>query len=1144
MAARAPRRPLPPRGGGVVRRATFPRRRGPRRRAGRRSWPARHTLVFAPTGSGKTLAAFLAAIDRLMFSPVPDKRDRCRVLYVSPLRALAVDVERNLRAPLAASRGRPSARGDAFHVPTSPCAPATRRPDERARMVRQPPDILITTPESLFLRAHLAGARDPRRRSRRSSWTRSTPWWPPSAARTSRSRWSGCRRWRREPLAAHRPLARRSGRSRRSRASSAAARAGARLAAAAGRASWTPACARRSTSGSRCRSRTCRGSGGVTEPADDEIPKGPRRRPHRAQSIWPAIHPRLLELIRAHRSTIVFVNSRRLAERLAGRPQRAGRRGDRARPPRLPRPRAARRRSRTPQGRPAAGDGRHLVAGARHRHGRRRPRRADRGAALGGQRPAAHRARPATRRGRSRAASSSRSTAATSSAAAAITRAMQRGRGRGDAHPAEPAGRPRPADRGHLRRRASGRVDELFDLVRRAAPFAELPRAQLEGVLDMLSGRYPSDEFAELRPRITWDRLRGTRARARRARSAWPSPTPAPSPTAASTACSWPTAARRRRRAASARPGGRRVGELDEEMVFESRAGEVFVLGASTWRIDEITRDRVLVVPAPGEPGKMPFWHGDRPARPVELGRAIGRLTRELAAARREEATRRLVERARPRRARGREPRWPTSPSRRRPPAPSPTTARSSSSAPATSSATGACACSRPSAGASTRPGRSRCRRGCARRWRRARWRRSGATTASWCACPTAKRRPTGADLLPDPDEVEDLVVRRARRHRALRRPLPRGGGARAAPAAAAARASARRSGCSASAPPTSSPWPRATAPSPSSSRPTASACRTCSTCPRLSSSPGACAAARSASTTVDTATPSPFAASLLFGYVANYIYDGDAPLAERRAQALAVDQRPAARAAGRGRAARAARPARRLVELERRAAGARRRPPRAERRPPARSAAAPRRSRRRTSSLARVGRRASRGRTRPLQRPTRWPRMAGRAAARAPDHPRPHRRRGAARRGRGRGPPTATPSASRRRPACPRPSWSRRRCARATSSRATRARTGRSGGRRGAPLGLGEAPVAGRARAPGRGRARARRASSARRRAAASGATPTCSRRCAPLAGAPAQAGRAGGARGLARLLPRLAGRRDHAAAPARAAGPTPSST
>src|SRR5688572_32638663 len=158
-------------------------------------------------------------------------------------------------------------------------------------------------------------------------------------------------------------------------------------------------------------------------------------------------------------------------------------------------------------------------------------------------------------------------------------------------------------------------VDELHDLSRRAYPFAELSRAQLENVLDMLAGRYPSDEFAELRPRIVWDRAGGTvRGRSGAQRLAVTSGGTIPD----------------RGLYGVFLPDGTRVGELDEEMVYESRPGETFLLGASTWRIEDITFERVVVTPAPGQPGKMPFWKGDGPGRPLELGRAVGEFVRRV----------------------------------------------------------------------------------------------------------------------------------------------------------------------------------------------------------------------------------------------------------------------------------------------------------------------------------------------------------------------------------------------------------------------------------------------------------------------------------------------------------------------------------
>jgi ATP-dependent Lhr-like helicase len=159
-------------------------------------------------------------------------------------------------------------------------------------------------------------------------------------------------------------------------------------------------------------------------------------------------------------------------------------------------------------------------------------------------------------------------------------------------------------------------VGELHDLVRRAYPFGDLSRTQLENVLDMLAGRYPSDEFAELRPRIVWDRTGGViRARDGARRLA---------------VTNGGTIPDRGLFGVFLVDGGGRVGELDEEMVYEARAGQTFLLGASTWRIEEITRDRVLVSPAPGLPGAVPFWKGEGVGRPFELGQRIGAAAREL----------------------------------------------------------------------------------------------------------------------------------------------------------------------------------------------------------------------------------------------------------------------------------------------------------------------------------------------------------------------------------------------------------------------------------------------------------------------------------------------------------------------------------
>src|SRR4029077_362141 len=158
-------------------------------------------------------------------------------------------------------------------------------------------------------------------------------------------------------------------------------------------------------------------------------------------------------------------------------------------------------------------------------------------------------------------------------------------------------------------------VDEVAKLVRGCANFAQISDELLTNVLEMLAGRYPSEEFAELRPRLVWDRVNDRlRARDGSKRLAVTSGGTIPD----------------RGTFGVFLPDGARVGELDEEMVYESRPGETFLLGASTWRIEDITFERVIVTPAPGLPGKMPFWHGDGPGRPLELGRAVGELIRTV----------------------------------------------------------------------------------------------------------------------------------------------------------------------------------------------------------------------------------------------------------------------------------------------------------------------------------------------------------------------------------------------------------------------------------------------------------------------------------------------------------------------------------
>jgi ATP-dependent Lhr-like helicase len=176
-------------------------------------------------------------------------------------------------------------------------------------------------------------------------------------------------------------------------------------------------------------------------------------------------------------------------------------------------------------------------------------------------------------------------------------------------------------------------VDEIYALVRGAAPFFELPRSAYEETLDLLSGRYPSDEFSELRPRVTWDRVAGTLS-PRRSSLRIAVANAGTIPDRGLYGVFLPSE--------EGKPGSR-VGELDEEMVFETNVGDVFLLGASSWKVIDITHDKVVVLPAPGEPGRMPFWRGDGPGRPAEFGRAIGALAGKLIRMAREEAEEMLV---------------------------------------------------------------------------------------------------------------------------------------------------------------------------------------------------------------------------------------------------------------------------------------------------------------------------------------------------------------------------------------------------------------------------------------------------------------------------------------------------------------------
>ncbi|HEX8408819.1 MAG TPA: DEAD/DEAH box helicase [Thermoanaerobaculia bacterium] len=614
-------------------------------RAQQLGWPAiangDWTLIFAPTGSGKTLTAFLWALDRLMFTPRPPKERRCRVIYVSPLKALAVDVERNLRAPLIGISNMAATRGDTFLIPEIATRTGDTPQSERARFLREPADILITTPESLYLMM-TSNARDvlqgvetiiideihalvPNKRGAHMALslerlaTRCEK--PPQRIGLS---------------ATQRPLeevARFMGGT------------SSRDALLVQRASTPP---ERATSNDPPQFRPVtiidtkekkKLTLKVEVPVEDmarlgepiELSSGPASAGTRSASIWPAIHPRLLELIKSHTSTLIFVNSRRLAERLAGAlNELAGEMLVQAHHGSIARAQRVEIEDALKSGRLPA-----LVATSSLELG------IDMGAI---DLVVQIEAPPSIASGMQRIGRASHQVGAESSgiifpkfrgdliACAAVAESMHEGR-------IEPTRYPRnPLDvlSQHIVAMVamdSYNVDDLYAAVRSAAPFSELSRTSFDGVLDMLSGLYPSDEFAELRPRVTWDRVANTvTARQGSKRIAITSGGTIPDRGLYGVFL-----------AGTEKNTSARVGELDEEMVFECAPGETFMLGASTWRIEEITHDKVIVTPAPGQPGKMPFWKADSAQRTVPFGEAIGKLVREIRDTPRAAAIQRLV---------------------------------------------------------------------------------------------------------------------------------------------------------------------------------------------------------------------------------------------------------------------------------------------------------------------------------------------------------------------------------------------------------------------------------------------------------------------------------------------------------------------
>jgi ATP-dependent Lhr-like helicase len=564
-------------------------------------------LLLAPTGSGKTLAAFLAALNRLMFEPVEQRG--VRLLYVSPLKALGVDVERNLRAPIAGIRAAAERSGTPVTLPSVVQRSGDTPARERAQFKKAPSDILITTPESLYLLLTSLAAEHLRTvetvivdEIHALLGTKRGAHLALSLERLERLRSSA---------ASGAPPLQRIGLSATVRpVEEAAAFLAGGVVGADGTVSARPLTIVDTSARPRLELR-------VAVPVED-MPQTAKDSPDR--SIWPALHGPLVELIRAHRSTLLFVNSRRLAERLsaslnevAGEPLVLSHHGSVARDRRMEIEDALK-----------MGRLRALVATSSLELG------IDMGAI---DLVVQIEAPPSVSAGLQRVGRAGHSVGGVSRgiifpkfrgdllAAAATAQRMREGSVESIAYPRNPLD---VLAQQIVACVSDGEIgeEELFALVRAAAPFRGLPRSAFEAVLDLLSGRYPSDEFAELKPRLVWDRI-GHRLTARQGARSVAVINGGTIPDRGLFGVFLATG-----------EGGKsvRVGELDEEMVFESRAGDVFLLGASSWRIEDITFDRVLVTPAPGEPGKMPFWRGDRPGRPLELGRAIGRSSRELLA--------------------------------------------------------------------------------------------------------------------------------------------------------------------------------------------------------------------------------------------------------------------------------------------------------------------------------------------------------------------------------------------------------------------------------------------------------------------------------------------------------------------------------
>ena len=892
-----------------------------------------NALVIAPTGSGKTLAAFLWALDGLTRAERPPVKQRCRVLYVSPLKALAVDVERNLRAPLAGITRTALRLGQTPPSVTVGVRSGDTSPADRRKLVTQPPDILITTPESLFL-ILTSAARDTLRNVH-------------TVIVDEVHALAGTKRGAHLPLSLERLdalVAETATRRRRPPTQrvglSATVRPPERVAAFLGgphpvtivappaAKSWDlsivvpvedmsdlgATASVPSAANSTDLDAALDAGGRDRRPTVDLAPRGePDPRPDQR----PPLHDRVRQLAPAGRA------ADRPPQRAAGRARRGGSRPSSRRPPRSwpsPAPVAA-----------STASGHPVVARAHHGSVSKEQRAQIESDLKSGQLPCVVatsslelgidmgavdvvvqvEAPPSVASGLQRVGRAGHQVGATSRGvffpnhrgdlieSAVVVERMRVGAIE------EVAELRNPLD--VLAQQIVAMVaieeqkaDDVYALVRRAYGYRELPHSAFEAVLDMLSGRYPSEDFAELRPRLIWHRDTGVlTARPGAQRLAVTSGGTIPDRGLFGVFLVGEGNASGRHAA------GRRVGELDEEMVYETRVGDVFTLGTTSWRVEQITHDQVLVSPAPGSPGRLPFWKGDSPARPVELGVAFGGFVREIGSMPPEQAYERLSDSGLDEFARRNLVSYLASSSKPR--APCPPTSRSCSSGSATSSATGGSASTARSAPACWRPGR---------------WPSSAAARERYgmevqatatndgivLRVPDTSADPPGADLIMlDPDQLEAIVTDEV------------GGSAlfaaRFRECAARALLLPRRD------PKSRSPlWQQRMR---SAQLLTVAAhypefpivletMRECLTdvfdLEGLIRVQRALASRSLRLVEVETKEPSPFAKSLLFGYVGAFVYEGDVPAGGEEGRRALPRRIAAGRAAGQGRSEAAAR--------------------------------------------------------------------------------------------------------------------------------------------------------------------------------------------------------------------------------------------